>query len=142
MTAREYLKQIQKANFVIARMENEIEDLKEDYQSVSGVAISEKVQSSPDSDKFANGYIKIEEKEKELSQERQKYLDLKLKILKEINAIPDTRYVKVLYAKYVDGLSYTRAAEVVGYSFRYTVTLCDEAVAKFGHMYQAMLEKI
>lgn len=44
MTAREYLKQIQKANFVIARMENEIVDLREDYQSVSGVVISEKVQ--------------------------------------------------------------------------------------------------
>lgn len=139
MTAREYLKQIQKANFVIARMENEIVDLREDYQSVSGVAISEKVQASPKPDRFAESYIKIEQKEEELSQERQKYLDLKLKILKEINAIPDTRYVKVLYAKYVDGLSYTKVAEAVGYSFRHTVKLCDKAVETFGSMYQDML---
>lgn len=142
MTAKEYLKQIQKANFVIARMENELADLKADYQSVSGVAISEKVQASPKPDRFAESYIKIEQKEEELTQEKHKYLNLRLKILKEINAIPDSRYVKVLYAKYVDDLSYAKVAEVAGYSFRYTITLCEEAVSKFGDMYQSMLEKI
>lgn len=131
MTTKEYLSLIEKQERAIEDKELLIETL---YESLSSMGISydkERVQSSPDGDKFGKTFAKIDEQEKILQCLKDDLIDIRLNVINLIESCPDATYRKLLllkYVKYKEFRTLKDVADAMGYSHDYVKELHGEAL--------------
>ena len=110
MTPREYLSQIRKLKARIAILVREIEEL--DTIGVGGIDYSkDRVQTSPASGAaFENNVERLVEKEQRLKELLVELVDARDRMVRQITAMDDARYMTVLYKHYIESESISQIA--------------------------------
>lgn len=129
MTAKEYLKQIRRADIVIGHKLDELAMLKEAIRSVKAIDYSkDKVSSSP-SDNYSkvDRYIDLN---KEINNRIDELVSLRERIIEQIDEL-DTVYSDILFRRYVKYQSLERMAVELNYSYEYVKHLHGFALLDF-----------
>lgn len=131
MTAKEYLLQIENLTNRIKEQEEYIQRLK-DSLSIAGISYDkDRVQTSPDPDKFGHIFAQIDEQEKVLEDMKTKLVNVRVEALNIIHKIEDDRYRRILTTIYVDMRSLKKAANILSFSYDYMKELHQEALNAF-----------
>lgn len=131
MTAKEYLLQIKDQNRMIRNQQEYIQRLK-DSLSIAGISYDkERVQSSPDFDKFAKIFGQIDEEEQKLAEMKNKLVKIRVTIINEIHELSDDKHKDVLNIVYVDGKNLKKAAQTMCFSYEYVKEIHLAALAAF-----------
>lgn len=139
MTAKEYLQQVKRKDAAISNLQHDKECLTQMMYSLGGTGDGERVQSSRNNDKFGTLYSRIDEKEREITEQIDALIDFKLKVSSEINALVDDRYITILHKRYICFDSWERIAIDMQYNVRYVQHLHGQALIEFEKMYCEIL---
>ncbi len=133
MTAKEYLRQLHKADVIINQRIQEKTDLRARLSSIGSFDYSkERVQTSlPEGAGYEKQIAKIIELEKEIDRLIDEYIDLKHKIIGQIHELRNERHIEILYKRYVENKRLEVVAAEMGYTFQYVVLLHGYALKEF-----------
>ena len=93
------------------------------------------VQGTKDPDKFGALWAKIDEKERRISQAIDELADEKQRIMKQIDAINDERFVEILLRRYVHMEKLEDMAREMNYSYDRMRHLHGLALLEFGRIH-------
>lgn len=137
MTARQYLKQIERCLENIKARDKKLEELRDEMNlsGVQGIRYDrDKVQTSA-TNTFEDRYIKYLEKSEKLRiealDEREEYIRLRDQIEREIESLIDLRYVKILRRKYIYVWNYRQICDELNYDYAYARSLNMDALDAF-----------
>lgn len=140
MTAKEYLQQVKVKDARIRNLQRDIAALRWLMFSLGNSSVEgERVQTSPDPDKFGTLYSKIDGKERQIVESIDDLVDFKLRVTEEIGQLKDDRYIDILYRKYILCQSWKEIATEKEYSIRYAQNLNGQALLEFAKTYADML---
>lgn len=131
MTTKEYLNQISRLNRMINNKLVEIQQLRDLALGISSISTGERVQSTPDFDKIGSKMAKIDELEKNLDETIDKYVDLKNRIIGQIESMEDENTYNILFSRYIQKKSFERIAIEMEYSWRQIIRLHGKALKQF-----------
>ena len=135
MQAKEYLGQVSRINRMIKNKVSEIAQLKEIAINISAIDTEERVQTSPDFDKIGKMFVRIDEEEDKLNSLIFEYIELKNKIISQIEGIKEETFYCVLFSRYVENKTFEKIAIDMQYSFRQITRLHGKALLAFDKMY-------
>ena len=137
MIAKEYLQQLQKINMLINQRMQEKADLSAMSRCIASFDYTKnRVQTSPlEAASFTKTIEKIVVLEEEINGLIQEYVDLKHKIIGEIQGLKNCKFIEILHKKYVEGKGLERVADEMGYTFQYIVLLHGNALKEFSNKY-------
>lgn len=131
MTTKEYLLQIKEQRNDILNQEEYIQRLR-DSLDVAGIRYDkERVQSSPEPDKFAKIFGQIFEEEEKLQQMKDNLALKMVEIINKIHQLEDSKHQNVLYIVYVDGKNLKKAAQAMCFSYDYVKEIHIAALQAF-----------
>lgn len=131
MTTKEYLLQIKEQGKNILNQEEYIQRLR-DSLGVAGIRYDkERVQSSPEPDKFARIFGQIFEEEEKLQQMKDDLALKRVEIINQIHQLEDSKHQNVLYIVYVDGKNLKKAAQTMSFSYEYVKEIHIAALQAF-----------
>jgi len=132
MTAKQYLGQIRSLDIKIRQRKREIEDLKLSATCTGSIsAQGEKVQTSASGDKLLNAvarYVDLEAETQSMIKDMQKR---RHKIIAEIQELEDSRYIEILYKRYVEFKSFEYIAYEMHYNYTWICELHGKALKAF-----------
>ena len=131
MNSREYLSQIRKLKTRIDILAREIEEL--DTIGVGGIDYAkDRVQVSPSSGAaFERNVDMIADKEQHLKELLAELVETRERIVRQITAMEDDRYMNVLYKHYVELKSIWQIAYEMHYSYNHIIKLHAQALDAF-----------
>lgn len=135
MIAKKYLRQIKIADIRINNLISEKEQLATLAECAGAIPTSEKVISSPRPDKMENAIVKMIQIEMELDVEIDKFVDVKRKIINQMERIGDERYYNLLFKRYVEYKDFVTIAKEMVYEYRSILNLHGKALQKFERKY-------
>lgn len=132
MTAKQYLGQIRSLDIKIRQRKREIEDLKLSATCTGSIsAQGEKVQTSASGDKLLNAVARYVDLEAEIQGMIKDMQKRRHKIISEIQSLEDSRYVEILYKRYVEFKSFDLIAVEMKYEYKWTCKLHGKALLAF-----------
>lgn len=133
MTAKEYLQQLHRADVIINQRIQEKADLQLRLSSVGGFDYTkERVQTSLSvGARYERKVVKILELENEIDCLIDNYVDLKHKIIGEIHELQNSKYIEILYKRYVEEKRLEEVAVEMNYTFQYVILLHGYALKEF-----------
>jgi DNA-directed RNA polymerase specialized sigma subunit len=103
-----------------------------DSLSIAGIRYDkDRVQSSPDSDKFAYVFSQIDEEEKVIEQMKTELVKVRIEIINRIHELDDHNKRELLMYVYVDCKNLKKAAPTMNFSYAYIKELHAEALQEF-----------
>ena len=140
MTAKEYLKKIYYLDRKIKRLREQRADLEGMLYSVGLTSPGfdkERVQTSRRQDKMAELVADVEAKDKEIVQQTRRLIREKEKIIRQIEQLPDQKYVDILFYRYVRLCKWEDIARVMSYAETYVRhALHAEALDEFARRFK------
>lgn len=130
MTAKQYLRQVRKAQLQIQRLTEEIEERRTAITSTAAPILGDRVQTSP-SDHFAAAMAQLMDLDMRRAEEMLDYLILKDRISEQIRSIEPELYQTVLYKRYINAMSLRKIAEEEGYSYDWICHVHGDALLAF-----------
>lgn len=127
---KEYLRQLRRLEVCIEQRQEELNRLRE-LIGCNAIDYGERVQTSPSADSIPNEVIRRAELEADISRKIERFLQLKHKIINEIQSLDNAVYVKILYMRYVEYKSLDEIAEKMNYSYRQVLRLHGTALKEF-----------
>ena len=109
MWAKKYLQDIQRLEELLNQRLEELSSLKTMY-GLRGCNLSEKVQTSTKGDTLESSVIKCVELQDKVNAMIDEFVDKKNIIISRIQALSDTRCIKILYMRYVRYMSFESIA--------------------------------
>ena len=135
VNAKDYLKQIRVIDNRIKDKETQKAELLEMMGSIKGMTYDgDIVQTSANGDQMVNLMIRIEEITNQILDDTRKYIDLKDKIIGQIQSIGDWRIESLLFKRYVEYKSFELIAIEMGFNYDYTRELHGAALACFSEI--------
>ena len=131
MDTKQYLRQISRLDKMIKNKIIELYQLKELYTSISAIKSDENVQTTPNFDKIGTAYAKICEKEQELDEITDLYIDKKSIIISQIDQMDDETHYEILFSRYVERKTFEKIADEMSYSWRQIIRLHGIALKEF-----------
>ena len=131
MDTKQYLRQISRLDKMIKNKIVELYQLKELYTSISAIKNDEIVQTTPNFDKIGTAYAKICEKEQELDEITDLYIDKKSIIISQIDQMDDETHYEILFSRYVERKTFEKIADEMSYSWRQIIRLHGIALKEF-----------
>ena len=133
MTAKEYLQQLHKIDVIINQRIQQKAELRERIFGIGSLDYSkDRVQTSASGGaSYERDIARIVDLEAEIDRMIDDYVDLKHKIIGEIQALKNSKYIEILYKRYVEGKRLEAVAVEMGYAFQYTVQLHGYALKEF-----------
>ena len=131
MDTKQYLRQISRLDKMIKNKIVELNQLKELYTSISAIKSDENVQTTPNFDKIGTAYAKICEKEQELDEITDLYIDKKSIIISQIDQMDDETHYEILFSRYVERKTFEKIADEMSYSWRQIIRLHGIALKEF-----------
>ena len=133
MTAKEYLKKIRLLDIKINQKVKELDELRTMSQAVRGIDYSKEcVQTSLSSGaNFEKSVIRISELERLLDREIDYFVDLKHKIINQIQSLDNRNYAEILYKRYIEFKKLELIAVEMGYSYNRIKHLHGYALKEF-----------
>lgn len=137
--AKDYLSQVKKKAKAVQEQKELIQRLR-DSLDLAGVQYDkDRVQSSPDTDKFGKIFAEIEEQEKVLEEKQKDFMQKRVLVIYQIRKIPNAQFREVLNRVYVDFLNIKQCSEEMNYSYIYVRELHMKALNAFERMYPQLL---
>lgn len=120
LKAKEYLQQLQKLDSMIEQKLQELYELKK-LQGIRAIDYTkQKVQCSRQCGAdFETILIKIIDMENEINAEIDRFIDSKHDIINQIQLLDNTKYMQVLYKRYVEYKSLEMIAVEMNYTYQY-----------------------
>lgn len=141
MDARTYLEEIRRLGDSIAEYEREIERLRTELESISGVSYdSISVMASVSGDTLTNKVARIMELENQVSDTMIERAERRAQIIAQINKMPNRVHMTLLIKRYVDSLKFEQIAIDMNYSYDRIIHIHKEALRSFKEMYADVLE--
>ena len=131
MDTKQYLRQISRLDKMIKNKIVELYQLKELYTSISAIKSDENVQTTPNFDKIGTAYAKICEKEQELDEITDLYIDKKSIIISQIDQMDDETHYEILFSRYVERKTFEKIADEMSYSWTQIIRLHGIALKEF-----------
>lgn len=131
MDTKQYLRQISRLDKMIKNKIVELYQLKELYTSISAIKSDENVQTTPNFDKIGTAYAKICEKEQELDEIIDLYVDKKSIIISQIDQMDDETHYEILFSRYIERKTFEKIADEMSYSWRQIIRLHGIALKEF-----------
>ena len=131
MDTKQYLRQISRLDKMIKNKIVELYQLKELYTSISAIKSDENIQTTPNFDKIGTAYAKICEKEQELDEITDLYIDKKSIIISQIDQMDDETHYEILFSRYVERKTFEKIADEMSYSWRQIIRLHGIALKEF-----------
>ena len=132
MTAKQYLGQIRSLDIKIRQRKREIEELKLSATCTGSISVQgEKVQTSASGDKLLNAvarYVDLEAETQGMIDSMQKR---RHDIIAEIQSLEDSRYIEILYKRYVEFKSFEFIACEMHYNYTWICELHGKALKAF-----------
>lgn len=135
MTAKEYLKQIRKANIMIDYKQRQLDELRELCTSITSPINSDKVQTSGVSDKIGDTVSKIIDLQNIINSDIDRLVDLKQEIMAVIDKL-DATYLQLIYLRYFEFRTWEQIACEMNYSCPWIWKLHGEALQKVSEILQ------
>lgn len=141
MKAKEYLQQLQRLDTVINQKIKEVDDLRLKSRSVGSIDYSkERVQTSPSGDApFVKLIGRIIDLEVEINAEIDAFVDEKHRIINQIQALKNSKYIEILYKHYVEFKRLEVVAVEMNFTYQYVVELHGYALKDFQTTYENLL---
>lgn len=127
---KEYLRQLRRLELCIEQRQEELNRLRE-LIGCNAIDYGERVQTSPSADSIPNEVIRRAELEADISRKIERFLQLKHKIINEIQSLDNAVYVSILYKRYVEYKSLDEIAVEMNYSYRQVLRLHGMALQEF-----------
>ncbi len=142
MKAKDYLKQLELIDLKISQKISELSDLRSKAYSIKSVNFSSDVSHSSGANEasFVKPLSNALILENEISIELNDFIQLKHKIINEIQALKDTRYINILYKRYVQFMKLEDIASAMNYTYQYTIELHGKALQAFQITYKNLLK--
>ena len=134
MKAKTYLQQLQKLDIVINQKLFELNQLLSELNSwIKPIRYDrEKVQTSaPSEASFTHLVEKKMDLENEINAEIDSFIDIKHEIINQIQSLHNTKYVQVLYKRYVEYKQHNRIAREIHYDISHEFRLHQQALQAF-----------
>lgn len=135
--AKAYLSQIKNLDYKIRRRQQEAAELRDEALSLGGMQLDpDHIRSaSPDPDPMASQIGRYVDIQKEVEEMIIELMDLKHKIIGQIEAIEDARYMEVLWKRYVDLEPFGQIAAEMRYDVRTIFRIHGRALQMFDAKY-------
>ena len=118
MKAKEYLKQVELMDVKIRQKKIELAGLKEEATCTGAFDYSaEKVQTSSKADSMSKKVAKYVDLENEIHEDIERFTELKHKVIGQIHMLDDTKYINVLFKKYIEYKGLKEISKELGYSY-------------------------
>ena len=132
ISAKQYLQQLKRLDTKIDQRLQELAELKARAFGSGGAAPEgDRVQTSLNGDKLAGSVAAYVDLEAEINRMIDDYVDRKHRIIGEIQQLPDDRYVKILFKRYVEDKSFEKIAKELHYSYDHICRLHGNALTEF-----------
>lgn len=134
MTAKQYLRQLERINLTITQKQIQLDELRAiggGYKAIDYAA--DRVQTSPH-DSMAAMIAKWVDLDREIADIIDQYVDTKNRIINEIHLLPDSRYVSILYKRYVELKPFTAIADEMAYDYKWVCKLHGNALQAFDRL--------
>lgn len=141
MDAKEYLNQIKVYNIRIRQMQEELARLESIANNTTSGISPDKVQSSPDKSKREKAIVKMVDLKKKLTAMIVEQEEKRIEIMKEIHRLSDSRYIEILYLRYVKEIRVEDIADIMvkpdgsEYSIDHLNRLHGQALNAFRQIY-------
>ena len=135
MTTKQYLGQITRLNKMIANKLSEIYQLKSMACNISVLNDGEHIRSFSYNDKIGNMVSKIVDLETETQKYVNEFIEIRQKIIAQIDNVPDNRCYEVLFGRYIEDKSFDDISCDMGYSWRQVMRIHNDAIGLFEKMY-------
>ena len=130
MTTKEYLLQVKCLDEKIQANKEALEALKAKLTDITSKLDEDKVQSSNQAN-FDETLADVIDTESRLTRDMCKYINLKYKILNEINAMEDNTLSVILFKRYILNKSLNQIAKELNYSYDHLRHLHLKALREF-----------
>ena len=127
---KEYLRHLRLLEVCIEQRQEELNRLRE-LIGCNAIDYGERVQTSPSADSIPNEVIRRAELEADISRKIERFLQLKHKIINEIQSLDNAVYVSILYKRYVEYKSLEEIAVEMNYSYIHIKRLHGYALLEF-----------
>jgi len=132
MNAKDYLKQVLLLDEKINQKQMQYEELLQTATLIGAVRYDkEKVQTSLTDDGMSNGVIRYIELQEEISCDIDNFIDVKNKIITEIQELSNVKFVHLLFMRYIRGKRLDEIAGSLNYSYQYVRELHSHALKAF-----------
>lgn len=136
LSAKKYLGQLEVINTKLQQKAEELEVLKMDACSTGGIDYGkERVKTSCSGDSLGNAVTHYVALNDEINAEIGEFADIKHRVIKEIQSLNNSNYIKVLFKVYVQYKSLKIAADEMQMSYQYVRNIHKKALAAFESMY-------
>lgn len=141
MDAKEYLNQIKVYNIRIRQMQEELARLESIANNTTSGINPDKVQTSPDKSKREKAIVKMVDLKKRLTAMIVEQEEKRIEIMEEIHRLSDSRYIEILYLRYVKEIRVEDIADIMvkpdgsEYSIDHLNRLHGQALNAFRQIY-------
>lgn len=142
MKAKEYLENISYKKTLLDLKIEELKDLRETASDVSGMQITERVQTSPKGDGMINTLIKLETLDKKISDILDEITRDRDKAQEIISMMADDREREILHRKYLLNQNWSQIAYKMNYTERGTQKLNGRALQNFDKVFQKVFANV
>ena len=133
MTVKQYLNQVRRVDLLINQRIDQLQELREIAAGLRSPNMQQDaVQTSPEGDPIGRAVSRYMDKEREIDELIDKFVDLKDQIIGEIQALPDPRHVEVLHLRYIKYMTMKDIAKKMHYEYKYACKIHGDALAAFG----------
>ena len=135
-SAKVYLNRVKALDTKINQLIEERDDLRLIATGNSSPRLDpNKVQTSGGGDVMARNVERYVELENHITKLIDRYVDMKDRVIREIHALDDPRYVEILYLRYVKFRRFEEIAVLMNYNFNYIRQLHGNALNEFARIH-------
>lgn len=132
MNAKTYLGRARWLRDQITRLNDKIYTIRSEMTSTGAMRYDKiSVQSSPDNDPLLKYIERLADAERKMVQLQAEYYEAYTTIQKQIGELEPELYRQILTLRYLDGMSFPKIADRLGYSFEYVRNTHGHALKKF-----------
>mgnify|MGYP002546476161 CR=1 FL=1 len=136
LSARQYLGQLEVIDTKVQQKLEELETLMIGACGINGIDYSkDRVQTSSAGDTVGNAVTRYVSLNEEINAEIDEFADIKHKVIKEIQSLNNSNYIKVLFKVYVQYKSLKATADDMGISYQHVRNIHKKALEEFETMY-------
>lgn len=137
LTAKQYLEQLQEIDININQDLERLEEMRINACSTGAIDYSkDRVQTSPSGDalcRYVTNYVDFNE---QINTEIDRFFDAKNQIIREIRALHNKNYIRILFKVYVQYKSVKQVSKEIKKSYNYTIEQHTKALAAFEETYE------
>lgn len=136
--AKEYLSQIRTLDSQIRRRQQEVQELRESAMSMGGASLDANHirTDSPDPDPLASKVSRYVDLLNETNDMINDLVELKHRIIGQIQMLDDAKYMDVLWKRYVDLKTFDQIADEMNYSVRHITSIHGRALQMFEEIHK------